>query len=101
MKSRKTWRMFWQVYQIPFHLFPYQITWLWLCNIAYLSGPFIYSLVNLLSTGIGEAHLVVEWASQADTGIYLCHASSAISSSPPISTAIIVTRKLYIHIRFT
>ncbi|XP_071536670.1 nephrin-like [Panulirus ornatus] len=50
------------------------------------------SSAHLLSTGIGEASLVVEWASQADTGIYFCHASNTIASSPPISTAIIVTQ---------
>ncbi|XP_071536235.1 nephrin-like [Panulirus ornatus] len=61
-------------------------------NITWTRDTDNISSVTLLSTGIGEARLVIEWASKEDTGIYLCHASNIISSPPPISTAIVVTQ---------
>lgn len=48
---------------------------------------------TILSSGLGEARLVLEWARKDDTGLYLCHASNTIDSPPPISTAIVVTRE--------
>ncbi|KAG7171217.1 Synaptogenesis protein syg-2-like 8, partial [Homarus americanus] len=45
-----------------------------------------------LSWGMGEAHLVVEWAAPSDTGVYYCHASNVVSSPPPATTAIVVTQ---------
>ncbi|XP_069945661.1 nephrin-like [Cherax quadricarinatus] len=50
------------------------------------------SSATLLATGMGEARLVIEWASRDDTGIYLCYASNVVSSSPPASTAVVVTQ---------
>ncbi|XP_071534248.1 synaptogenesis protein syg-2-like isoform X2 [Panulirus ornatus] len=45
-----------------------------------------------LSSGVGEAHLMVEWATPADTGFYYCYASSSVASAPPVSTAVVVTQ---------
>ncbi|XP_053638583.2 uncharacterized protein [Cherax quadricarinatus] len=56
----------------------------WTRDAANTSGPAV------LSRGVGVARLVVEWASQADTGVYLCHASSTVSTPPAVSTTLIV-----------
>ncbi|XP_066981601.1 nephrin-like isoform X2 [Macrobrachium rosenbergii] len=45
-----------------------------------------------LATGVGEARLVMEWASRADTGKYHCHATNTVSTSPPITTVVVVTQ---------
>ncbi|XP_069994123.1 nephrin-like [Penaeus vannamei] len=45
-----------------------------------------------LSTGVGEARIVVEWATQADTGLYTCVAANEISAAPPATTALVVTQ---------
>ncbi|KAK8404902.1 hypothetical protein O3P69_001477 [Scylla paramamosain] len=47
---------------------------------------------TILSSGLREARLVLEWARKEDTGLYLCYASNSIDSPPPISTAIVVTQ---------
>ncbi|XP_069955103.1 uncharacterized protein [Cherax quadricarinatus] len=62
-------------------------------NITWTRGTDNTSSMLLMSTGVGEARLVVEWASRADSGIYHCHASNVVSSSPPIPTAIVVTQE--------
>ncbi|KAK3863233.1 hypothetical protein Pcinc_030984 [Petrolisthes cinctipes] len=48
------------------------------------------SKVRVLSTGVGEARLVVTKATPTDTGIYLCHASSSLAAAPPVTTTIVV-----------
>ncbi|KAK3858969.1 hypothetical protein Pcinc_034876, partial [Petrolisthes cinctipes] len=48
------------------------------------------SKVRVLSTGVGEARLVVTEATTTDTGIYLCHASSSVAVAPPVPTTIVV-----------
>ncbi|XP_042866258.1 nephrin-like [Penaeus japonicus] len=43
-----------------------------------------------VSTGAGEARVQLERASQADTGSYLCTASSAVGVAPPLAALVIV-----------
>ncbi|XP_069156203.1 nephrin isoform X2 [Procambarus clarkii] len=62
-------------------------------NVSWTRDPHITGSMVLLSTGLGEARLVVEWATRTDTGIYLCHATNVVSSYPPIPTAIVVTQE--------
>ncbi|XP_037795077.1 synaptogenesis protein syg-2-like [Penaeus monodon] len=45
-----------------------------------------------LSAGLGEARIVLEWATQADTGLYTCLAANNISAAPPATTAVVVTQ---------
>ncbi|KAK8723587.1 hypothetical protein OTU49_011450, partial [Cherax quadricarinatus] len=47
---------------------------------------------QMLSTGVGLARLVLEEATWADTGVYLCHASNVVSSAPSVATKVIVTQ---------
>nr|XP_045610946.1 nephrin-like [Procambarus clarkii] len=44
----------------------------------------------VMSSGVGEARLVVERASRTDSSVYLCHASSSVASAPPASSTLIV-----------
>nr|XP_027211794.1 leucine-rich repeat and immunoglobulin-like domain-containing nogo receptor-interacting protein 2 [Penaeus vannamei] len=52
---------------------------------------YINSSGAVLASGIGEAKLLVEHASKADTGLYLCHASNSVASAAPVYTALVVT----------
>ncbi|XP_069983443.1 nephrin-like isoform X2 [Penaeus vannamei] len=42
--------------------------------------------------GVGEARLVLKEASRADTGLYLCHASSPVAAAAPVRAALVVTQ---------
>ncbi|XP_037789232.1 uncharacterized protein LOC119584619 [Penaeus monodon] len=44
--------------------------------------------------GVGEARLVLKQASRADTGLYLCHASSSVAAAAPVRAALVVTHKM-------
>ncbi|XP_071517139.1 nephrin-like [Panulirus ornatus] len=50
------------------------------------------STAQTLSSGVSLARLVIESATWADTGVYLCHASNIVSSAPPVKTKVIVTQ---------
>ena len=57
----------------------------------------VSSCSTILAAGVGEAQLVVDWATPADTGIYLCHAINEVSAIvSPARTALVVPRK-YIY----
>lgn len=51
------------------------------------------STTETLSSGVGIARLVIGEAAPSHTGLYLCHASNIVSSLPPVSTKLIVTRE--------
>ncbi|XP_037792359.1 nephrin-like, partial [Penaeus monodon] len=53
---------------------------------------YINSSGAVLASGIGEARLLVEHASKADTGLYLCQASNSVASAAPVYTALVVTQ---------
>lgn len=53
------------------------------------------STTETLNSGVGIARLVIGEAAPSHTGLYLCHASNIVSSLPPVSTKLIVTRECH------
>ncbi|MPC69496.1 Schwann cell myelin protein [Portunus trituberculatus] len=52
------------------------------------------SIHSILAAGVGDAQLVVDWATPADTGVYLCHATNEVSTSvSPARTVLVVPRE--------
>ncbi|XP_064078820.1 nephrin-like isoform X1 [Macrobrachium nipponense] len=62
-------------------------------NVTWFRQDQYSSIREILTWGINEARLPIQYASRSDTGFYYCLASNVVATSAPVKTAVVVTRK--------
>ncbi|XP_064104227.1 nephrin-like [Macrobrachium nipponense] len=61
-------------------------------NITWFTQDNDSSIREVLSWGVSEARLLIDFVTRADTGFYKCLASNVVESARPIKTAVVVTQ---------
>lgn len=60
--------------------------------------PVVPPSSTVLAAGVGEAQLVIDWATPADTGLYLCHAANEVATIAAAARTALVVPREYSHI---
>ncbi|XP_064104325.1 nephrin-like [Macrobrachium nipponense] len=61
-------------------------------NITWFTQDNDSSIREVLSWGVSEARLLIDFVTRADTGFYKCLASNVVETARPIKTAVVVTQ---------